>query len=158
VAGGGSGARRADRVPTTTRARPRAAASHAARRTASDAPLSSRAASRCLAQRAALCRSGAITSADPASARRRSTSRRARDAPTQTSGGGGAPPAGSGGGAKGSEAPLRGGGGSSAWSVEPHGERLSSAAQRERRSTAADAIGADSTARSIGLSDASSPS
>ena len=46
VAGGGNGTRSAERVPTTMRARPRAAASHAARRAAGDSPLSSRAASR----------------------------------------------------------------------------------------------------------------
>ncbi len=65
VAGGGSGTRSAERVPTTMRARPRAAASHAARRAEGDSPLSSRAASSRSAHRAAPSRSGAITSAAP---------------------------------------------------------------------------------------------
>ncbi len=91
VAGGGSGTSRAERAPTTTRARPREAANQAARRSASGAPLSSRAASNRLAQRAALSRSGTIRRAASELPASTSTSRASRWLPTQSSGSDAAP-------------------------------------------------------------------
>ncbi len=135
VAGGGSGVSSADRVPTEMRSRPRAAANHAARLTASGAPLSSLAASSRPAHRAAPSRSGAMTSAEPGPSRRCSTRRASRVAPTQTSAGERESGRGSGGGATTSE-PRPATGGRKASRVDPQDEKLSSAAQRPSSSAA----------------------
>ena len=160
VAGGGSGTRRAPRVPTTTRARPRAAANHAARRSAGPVPLSSRAASRRRAHRPALSESGAMTRAPPGASPTAAARRSSRAESIQSSGAGAAlcPDTASGGGARTSARFERGGGGRSARSVEPHEDRLSSAIQRPSARPPADKMGAGSTAYWIGRKPAASPS
>ena len=158
VAGGGNGASSAERVPTTTRLRPREAANQARRRSASVTPLSSRGASSRRAQRAAASRSGAMRSAAPGSRSRHSTSRSSRRSSVQSSGARGGPGAGAAGGDTVSAAPPRGGGGSSESRVEPHDDRLSPAAQRPSSSAASESTGTGSTARCSGFSPAGSPS
>ena len=89
-AGATSGASRAELVPAARRADPSRSASHAATRSASGTPESSRTtwpslARRC-AQRAAVSMSAAITSTAPGAASMRSSARFSRPAPTSSSG------------------------------------------------------------------------
>src|SRR5215469_16243451 len=158
VAGEATGTSSALRVPTTTRERPRAEANHAARRSASGAPLSRRAASRRSAQRPALSVSGAITSAPPGASPSSATSRSSRAASVHSSvAEDGTEWAGSGAGATISAYPERGGGGSMARSVEPQEERLSSAIHRPSSSAAWERMEAGSTSDCSGLSASPSP-
>ena len=157
--GGGSGASRAERVPTTTRLRPREAANQARRRSGSDTPLSRRAASSRRAQRAAASRSGAMTSAAPRlPLERLGEPGLAAHDPPRARARARRPGGGSAGGETVSAAEARGAGGSRDRRVEPHDERLSPAAQRVSSSAASDSTGTGSTARWSGFSAVASPS
>ena len=138
VAGGGSGASSAERVPTTTRARPREAANQAA------APLRLGDAavepggvepSRPARGRLAVGRDDERGAGLALAGTRRAGPRAA--ASVQSSGARGGPGAGAAGGDDGLGRALRAaGGGSSESRVEPHDERLSAAAQRPSSSAA----------------------
>src|SRR2546427_163631 len=162
VAGGGSGASSADRVPAARRTDPSRSRFHAAARSSSVTPESSRTtrsilASRC-AQRAVVSSSGAITSAEPGIAPMRSRSRFSRPAPTSSAGRSSAV-AGRRPGARFGPDPLAAsGGGRSAAHVEPTDERLCAAIQWTRPRCARDNTGSRATTRSSGLSRGSAPS
>ena len=162
VAGGGSGASRAERVPAARRADPSRNARQAAARSSSGTPESSLTtrsifASRC-AHFATVSTSAAITSAVPFVTSSRSSSRFSRPAPIRSSGLGeasGLAPRAVAGTMPASALP---GGGRSAAHVDPTDERLCAAIQPTSSSCAVDSTGSGSTRRASGLSCGSVPS
>ena len=162
VAGGGSGASSADRVPAASPADPSRRALHAAARSSSGTPESSLTtrsifASRC-AHRAAVSMSAVITSTAPFAASMRSSSRFSRPAPTRSSGLGAAGVSARRGLSREPLAAALAAGGRSAAQVEPTDERLCAAIQWTRSSCAGESTGSRSTRRSSGLSRGSAPS
>ena len=155
IAGGGMGARSAERVPTASRAAPAASAFQARRRSRSAIPLSSRAtgprAERLAAQSAAVATSAVSSSTPPACASISRRTRASRSAPTNSSGVSARLPDHS--QALGMGSPGRTGG-SSAALVEPSDEQLSAEIHRAKSSWERDMIGPGSSAAASGLTPA----